>query len=149
MMKETNYHSIVIDTNVLVSALLSPTSKPNLALQKALNEYSICVSEKTFNEFVEVINRPKFLKYINPEIKEQFILTFRNAVNFIEVTEIINDCKDPKDNQFLEVAVSANAIYLVTGDKRDLLTMNPYRNIEIISVSEFLNKSDRVKAVFF
>ncbi|HJF75049.1 MAG TPA: putative toxin-antitoxin system toxin component, PIN family [Gallibacterium anatis] len=139
-MKETVYNSIVIDTNVLVSALLSPKTKPNLALQKALNEYVVCVSEKTFNEFVEVINRPKFSKYINPEIREQFIFTFRNIVNFIEVTEFIDDCKDPKDNQFLEVAISANAIYLVTGDKRDLLIMNPYRNIEIISVSEFLNK---------
>ncbi|WP_207761365.1 putative toxin-antitoxin system toxin component, PIN family [Conservatibacter flavescens] len=139
-MKDVIYNRIVIDTNVLVSALLSPASTPNLALQKALNEYLICVSDNTFNEFVEVIRRPKFAKYLNPEAREAFITTLSNVVEFVEITETITDCQDPKDNQFLEVAISANAVYLVTGDKRDLLSMRPYRNINIISVSEFLDK---------
>lgn len=141
MMKEPTCKRIVIDTNVLVSALLSPSTKPNLAVQKALSEYTICVSQKTFGEFVEVIHRPKFSKYIDATKRETFIFTLMGAVEFIEVTETITDCKDPKDNQFLEVAISANAIYLVTGDKRDLLSMRPYRDVEIISVSEFLDKT--------
>lgn len=137
-MKEANDNYLVIDTNVLISGLIFPKSKPNLAILKALSQYQVCVSNETFQEFVEVSHREKFTKYLAPADLQSFTDNFAKSVIFVEVTEKITDCKDPKDNKFLEVALSANAKYLITGDKRDLLSMNPYRKVEIISVSEFL-----------
>jgi putative PIN family toxin of toxin-antitoxin system len=57
---------------------------------------------------------------------------------FIEPTEIITDCRDPKDNKFLELAVAANADYIITGDL-DLLILNPFRTITILKSGEFIN----------
>ena len=56
---------------------------------------------------------------------------------FIELAEKITVCRDPKDNKFLELAVAGNADCLITGDK-DLLILNPFRGIKIISPSDFL-----------
>lgn len=76
-----------------------------------------------------------------PYDKTWFISNFVKSVIVIEPTETVVDCKDPKDNKFLAVALSANARFLVTGDKKDLLSMNPYRGIEIITAKEFLEKN--------
>lgn len=137
-MQENN--KIVIDTNVLVSAVLFPKSAPAKALDKALIYWEIIVSKSTLEEFLEVISRKKFDKYFvdRPNGRQIFIENFVGAVTVVEPTETITDCKDPKDNQFLEIAISANARLLVTGDHKDLITMNPYRGLEILTAREFL-----------
>lgn len=60
-----------------------------------------------------------------------------NSISF-SPTDTITACRDPKDNKFLELAVSANAPCIITGDK-DLLSLNPFRDIPIVSASDFLN----------
>lgn len=55
----------------------------------------------------------------------------------VEIIQSFSVCRDPKDDKFLELAVNGNADYIVTGD-RDLLVLNPFQNIAILSVSEFL-----------
>lgn len=141
---QNNYlkQHIVIDTNVLVSALLFPNSEIAKAVNKALIEFNIFLSKETFDEFVEVIQRKKFAKYFANRQSEiyDFIEDLTIFAFIIDVTHTVTDCQDPKDNKFLEIALSANAIYLVTGDKKDLLSMNPYHGIEIITAREFLER---------
>ena len=55
----------------------------------------------------------------------------------IKPTETITDCRDPKDNKFLELAVASNAPFIITGDD-DLLVLNPYRDINILKSGDFL-----------
>lgn len=133
-------NKIVIDTNILVSAILFPQSAPARAIDKALIYWEVIVSQSTLKEFLEVISRRKFDKYFlgRPNGKQIFIENFLEAVTIVEPTETITDCKDPKDNQFLEIAISANARILVTGDHKDLISMSPYRELEIITAREFL-----------
>ena len=57
---------------------------------------------------------------------------------FCEISETINECRDPKDNKFLELAVSAKASCIITGDK-DLLELHPFRGIPILNAADFLN----------
>jgi uncharacterized protein len=57
----------------------------------------------------------------------------------ITITEKIKDCRDEKDNMFLELAVCGSSEYLVNGDK-DLLELNPFRNIPILNATEFLER---------
>ncbi|MGN6802815.1 MAG: putative toxin-antitoxin system toxin component, PIN family [Ginsengibacter sp.] len=61
----------------------------------------------------------------------------QNAL-FIEVSERVNACRDPKDNKFLELAVAAKASCIITGDK-DLLELHPFRGIPILTANDFLN----------
>lgn len=132
--------SIVIDTNLLISAMISPNSMIHEVLQKALREYVVYSSQKAINEFIEVATRDKFLRFFK-ELKQRddFINFVINSTIMIEPTYVVHDCRDPKDNIFLEIALTCHAIYLVSGDK-DLLTLNPYQGIEIITASEFLEK---------
>lgn len=69
----------------------------------------------------------------------RFMVSFLKVAEMVEIDEAITICRDPKDNKLLELAVSGNANFLVTGDK-DLLVLNPFRGIEIIVPRDFLEK---------
>lgn len=132
---------IVLDTNVLVSAVIVPKSIPAQALRYAIKYCDIYVSESTMTELIQVLNRPKFDKYFawHTYTRNEFIEYFVASTNLVPITTTVTDCNDPKDNQFLEVAISAGVKFLVTGDKKDLLSMHPYKNISIISASQFIS----------
>jgi uncharacterized protein len=128
---------VVLDTNVLVSAALFRKSIPGQAFEKALHDGEVLFSRDTQAELVEVLDRPKFDKYLTKSERLQFISLFVETVIMIEVTETITDCRDPKDNKFLELAVSGNATHIVSGDN-DLLVLQPFRGIPILQPQAFL-----------
>lgn len=55
----------------------------------------------------------------------------------VNVLETVTECRDPRDNKFLELAVSGRATHIVTGDS-DLLALHPFRGIIVVSPSSFL-----------
>ena len=59
------------------------------------------------------------------------------SAELVAIKESIDICRDPKDNKFLELAVSGEADFIVSGDQ-DLLVLNPFRNIEIVTANDFL-----------
>lgn len=132
-----NERRFVCDVNVIISAVLLPGSKPDYALRKAQDLGELLVSESIWLELEQVLARPKFNRYITPEERNDFLLELSETIQFINVTEQINECRDPKDNKYLELAVSGKAECIVTGDN-DLLVLNPWRDIEILTVQEFL-----------
>lgn len=62
-----------------------------------------------------------------------------SAAILSEVSHSVTVCRDPKDDQYLNLALSGNAGCIITGDQ-DLLSLNPFKNISIISPSEFLDQ---------
>lgn len=132
---------VVIDTNTLISAAIKPNSVPALALLKAKYEHIVCVSKATMQELQTVIYRSKFDRFFaaNTNERASFLEVFSQAVVVVDVTHTVTACRDPKDNMFLELALSAKADYLVSGDKRDLLSMHPYNGVAILSAAAFLN----------
>ncbi len=129
----------VFDNNVLVSAALL-TGAPRKAFDKLLDNGIVLVSIPVLLELADVLNRPKFNKYVTHDERMRFMVSFLKVAEMIEVRETIKVCRDPKDDKLLELAVSGNADFLVTGDK-DLLVLNPFRGVEIITPREFLEKS--------
>jgi len=127
----------VFDTNTFISAALIEGSVNDLALDKAFKTGKVIVSEATFAELTEVLFRKKFDKYLTDERRLQILQKLERDTVICEVNITLSDCSDPKDNKFLELAVAANAFCIVTGDK-DLLVMHPFRNIAILSSSDFL-----------
>jgi len=136
----TNERRFVFDVNVIISAVLLPGSKPESALRKAQDLGELLVSESIWLELEQVLARPKFNRYITLEERNDFLVDLSETVQFIKVTEQINECRDPKDNKYLELAVSGKAECIVTGDD-DLLVLNPWRGIEILTIQEFLEKN--------
>jgi uncharacterized protein len=129
----------VLDANILVSALLFAQGKPRQSLKKAQAIGVVLMSESTFDELERVVSRPKFDKYVLPSKRVEFLQDLAETVKFIEVTAQILECRDPKDNQYLELAVSGNAECIVTGDD-DLLVLNPFRSIRILTAQTFLDR---------
>ena len=128
----------VFDTNTLISAALSPKSTNAWAIKRAESLGEIVYSNATWSEFLNVLFRPKFDKYFTIEerekVSDKFLLMFQQ----IQVNVVITDCRDAKDNMFLELAVSANASSIISGDP-DLLVLNPFRGIPIINAADFLS----------
>lgn len=128
---------IVFDTNVLVSALLFKTSTSRLAYEEALLNHQIISSLECYKELVEVLSRPKFSKYFTEVNKSFFLINYYHSTEFVSVNLSVNDCRDPKDNKFLALALEHSSDFIVSGDN-DLLVLNPYKNIPIITPNHFI-----------
>jgi putative PIN family toxin of toxin-antitoxin system len=128
---------IVIDTNIWISFLIG---KSLTGLSDAIidNRVQILFSEALFVELIEVLHRPKFKKYFSSVAIEQLIVLLYEKVEWIEIVSHFNDCRDGKDNFLLDLAVSGQANYLITGDE-DLLALNPFHGVEIVCYQSFQN----------
>lgn len=97
------------------------------------------MSHEQLQEINTVLQRPKFSKYIHPHELEEFISLLSLKIIVPSNYGKINDCRDAKDNMILEAAVYGNADFIITGDE-DLLTLNPYRWIKILSPVTFIKQ---------
>jgi putative PIN family toxin of toxin-antitoxin system len=129
----------VFDNNVLVSAALLG-GVPRQAFEKLLDNGTVLISVPVLLELAEVFSRPKFDKYVTHDERMRFLVGFLKVAEMVEINETITICRDPKDDKLLELAISGNAGFMVTGDK-DLLVLNPFQRIEIITPREFLDKA--------
>jgi uncharacterized protein len=127
----------VIDTGVTVSAVLLPRSVPRQAFDAAAAKGKLLVSEATIAELDEVLRRPKFNKYLPEEKRLEFLAALVREAKCVEVTEVVRVCRDAKDDKFLELAVSATASHIISGDG-DLLALHPFRGIAILAPQAFL-----------
>ena len=135
----SNPPKFVVDTNIVVSAVLFPQSVPRQALDHAQNIGIVVVSASTLTELQQVLSRSKFDRYVPLEQRESFLQQLTNTTQLVSVTASIEICRDPKDNQYLELAVSGQASVIITGD-RDLLVLHPFRDISIVTPQAFLQQ---------
>ncbi|HWQ03511.1 MAG TPA: putative toxin-antitoxin system toxin component, PIN family [Candidatus Nitrosotenuis sp.] len=127
----------VIDTNVFVSALLLPDSKPRMALDRALQSGKILLSFSVLAELNEVLSRKQLRRFLDEEDVRLFLTALTREAEWVDVDVRIAACRDPKDDKFLKLAVSGRATHIITGDF-DLLALHPFRGIRILSPDEFL-----------
>ncbi len=130
----------VFDTNAIISAALLKRSVTRQAFDRALEYGHFLLSPKTLNELHEVLQREEFDKYVEFEERLQFLNALVREAILIDATETIIACRDPKDDKFLELAVSGHAQCIVSGDQ-DLLVLNPFRSIPILTPRSFLEYS--------
>lgn len=128
---------VVIDTNVWISRLLLVDSVAARAVDKALEEFEVVVSEASVDEPARVLSREKFGRYVSVRDREEFIGRLLKVTTMVAVLSDISDCRDPKDNRFLALALDSESNFIISGDA-DLLTLNPWRRIEIVSPGAFL-----------
>jgi uncharacterized protein len=129
----------ILDTNVTVSAVLLPRSVPRCAFDLAAARGRLLVSVATVAELEEVLRRPKFNKYVGEEERLEFLAALVRVAEVVEVKDIVAECRDPKDNKFLELAVSGAASHILSGDA-DLLTLHPFRGVAILTPHDFIDQ---------
>ena len=126
---------VVIDTNILVSAAIAGR-KPATIITWVINQpdYEWVVSEEILAEYQEVLSRRK-LKLTDVQ-KERWLNLIQGSTKLIDVSIEIDFPRDQKDAKFIACALSANADFLITGD-RDFTEVQSLGNTLIISVSLF------------
>jgi uncharacterized protein len=130
---------VVFDTNILVSAALLATSKPSLAVRWAAANDLILASVATLSELVSTMERSKFDRYASRASRREFVAFVHANVQFVSIRRSVQACRDPNDDKFLDVAVNGGADVLITGDA-DLLALNPYEGIPILTAVDYLAK---------
>ena len=128
---------VVIDTNVWISRLLLADSVAAQAVDNALAQFEVVVSEASVEELAHVLSRTKFDRYVSLQDREEFLRRLLQVTTMVSVLSEITDCRDPKDNRFLALALDSESNCIVSGDA-DLLALNPWREIEIVSPRTFL-----------
>lgn len=131
---------VVFDTNVLISGLLSATSTPARALERAVSEGQLVASRHTLRELMTTLLSPKFDRYVSQERRHALLARLAPLLDIVEIVQPIRASRDPKDDQFLEAAVSGRAARIVTGD-RDLISLHPFRGIAIVTPAEFVRRT--------
>jgi uncharacterized protein len=105
----------VLDTNVIVSALLQPLGAPAQVFVLAIGgSIQLCVSAAVYAEYEEVISRPRLQR--TGAVVAATLQTIRQEALWVRPTETVRACRDPDDDIFLECAHAAHADYLVTGN---------------------------------
>jgi putative PIN family toxin of toxin-antitoxin system len=106
---------VVLDTNIIVSALLQPLGPPAQVFVLAIGgSIQLCISGSVYAEYEEVISRPRFRR--SEDIIASALGAIREKGFWVRPTEAIRACSDPDDDIFLECAHAAQANYLVTGN---------------------------------
>jgi putative PIN family toxin of toxin-antitoxin system len=127
---------VVLDTNVLVSAILKDRSLPAVSVHRAVARGSLLKSTATEQQLFAVLARPYFSPLVAPPAID-WLRTMLAAAELVPITERIAVCRDPTDDIFLELAVNGRADLIISGDA-DLLVLNPFRSIPIISPATFV-----------
>jgi putative PIN family toxin of toxin-antitoxin system len=130
----------VLDTNVLISALMLWRSKPRLAWNRARRTGVILASHDTLRELASVLRRPKLAAYVSPSESAAFLTELARVVELVPIGERVELCRDPRDDKFLELALAGRADFLLTGDA-DLLELHPFRGTAIITPAAYLDDS--------
>lgn len=129
---------VVLDTNVLVSALLKPDSTPELVVSLILEDFVLlCMSPPVFNEYQEVLNREKFRRLDRNKMKA-FLVRLKAKARWVEPKVHLDIIlSDPEDNRFLECAVEAQADFLITGNTKHF-PFKRFKKAQITTPAEFL-----------
>lgn len=128
---------IVIDTNVVVSAIFFG-GRPRELLEKLFqHDFNAFISKEILEEYQDTI---AYLCQRYPAHPISVPLTqIAAACNMIEPEAHVQVCRAPDDDKFIDCAIASHSIYIVSGDK-DLLSIEKYRDIEIVTVADFFKR---------
>jgi putative PIN family toxin of toxin-antitoxin system len=110
---------------------------PRAALSKALSSDRIALSVAVYLEIADVLNRPKLARFVDPDLREDVLRTLYVAAQWFEPVDRVTDCRDIKDNKYLELLLVSGAAVLVSGDE-DLLVLDPWRGRRVVRPADYL-----------
>jgi uncharacterized protein len=129
---------IIIDTNLWVSMAMGSrvVSEQILSIISSTN-IEIFASTELLDELTETLVKPRLRPYLTNQRTQHLFDLIWLKTHLITVNTSVSVCRDAKDNFILNLAIDANADYIITGDK-DLLVLHPFGTIKIITIGDFL-----------
>nr|WP_294510072.1 putative toxin-antitoxin system toxin component, PIN family [uncultured Rhodopila sp.] len=136
---------LVVDTNVLISALLVPNSLPaQLITLWREGRFELLTAAEQLDELRRVTRYPKIRERLTPALAGRLINELREVAVLVRDLPEVVLCADPNDNYLLGLAQAGAADWLVTGDKRDLLGLRVHGRARIVTVRMFLSRIGRL-----
>jgi putative PIN family toxin of toxin-antitoxin system len=136
---------LVVDTNILISALLGGASLPaHLIVLWREGGFDLLISAEQLDELMRVTRYPQIRPRLIPALAGRFINELRDIAVVLNDLPRVTVCQDPHDNYLLAMAVAGSADFLVTGDKRDLLGLQLHEGTKIVTVRDFLTLQRRL-----
>ena len=130
----------VLDTNVLISSVISTGVPHEIVVKGFSSEYQIVVSVATLTEFRDTLLKYPEKFHMDEEDIQEEVETIRYFAEFVDPDEEITAVDDdPDDDKFLEAAVAGNVDYIVSGD-RHLLDLDSFQGIEIVEPRAFYER---------
>ncbi len=126
--------NIVIDTNVIISGIFFGGYPRKILETVADKQISAYATTEIINEYYEIID--EMIKRKQGRINNSVLSQLVSKLKIIQSSSSINICRDPDDNKFIECAIDANALYIISGDK-DLLDIQKFNNIQIVNAKSF------------
>ena len=126
---------IVIDTNVLISAMYfggNPRKLVRLLLKDAFDAFA---NEGIVTEYIE--STDEFMEKYEDKLADIALPDIISKMKQIEPVADVHVCRDPDDDKFIGCALDSKSKYIVSGDK-DLLSLGSHENVEIVTVADFL-----------
>ncbi len=131
--------SIVLDTNVVVSALISKNSPPSRIIDELVlnRKVELFTSDETWAEYVEVLGREKFAHFTEFKARAEILLARLHQISIQHAPDVRLDIiADDDDNRFLELALAAQPDFLITGNTNDF-TMQTIGRTKIVTPREY------------
>lgn len=132
---------IVFDASAVVSAALREDSVPERALLHAEAVDLFALSAEADAEIAEVLGRPRFARAVTAARRARILDILRGGAVWFSPTERVTDCRDAKDDKYLELALAAGAGTIVSGDA-DLLVLDPWRGVRILKPAAYLAEAE-------
>jgi putative PIN family toxin of toxin-antitoxin system len=129
--------NVVIDASSVIGAAIKRDSVPERALLMARAFDTICLSQSVLDEIADVMNRPKLARFITEDRRIAILGLLQLHGRMFDVTERVSDCRDAKDNRYLELALACGADVIVSSDD-DLLVLHPWRGVPILCPADYL-----------
>ncbi len=136
---------LVIDTNILISALLAGTSLPaQLIVLWREGRFDLLTAADQLDELMRVTRYEKIRARLAPALAGRLINELRDMAVVVPSLPVVTVSPDPNDNYLLALAAAGSADFLVTGDKRHLLSLKRYEGTRIVTVRDFLGLHGRL-----
>jgi putative PIN family toxin of toxin-antitoxin system len=137
---------IILDTNIIISGLISERGAPAQLLNLWTDKAFILVTSTTqIAEIHSVTRRPSVRPLITPAHAGRFVNDLHRFATVLERLPVVHRSEDPNDNFLLAMAEAGDADYLVTGDKRGVLVLRCHRNTAIVTAQDMLVLASRNK----
>ena len=135
---------LVLDTNVLVSALLLENSPPGrLITAWRRGAFTLLSAELQFDELRRATRYPRIRERLRPALAGSLVNELKGVAEVVDNLPFIDLSPDPFDNFLLAIAEAGHADYLVSGDRRGLLDLERYGTCRIVTVRNLLETLDK------
>jgi uncharacterized protein len=129
---------IVLDTNVLISALINKGGKPRELLSEVIRRHELVISKEIMEELAIVANEPRIRKYVEHQDIADFLRDLAMSARIVRIRSRFRAVKeDADDDTILRTAYDGRASYISSGD-RHLLDIKRFRRVRIVAVDEML-----------